>query len=68
MSKKFSMAIFDVDFLFYSEMLNFKVLYKASSDIIVKRLGLGLGLGMGMGNEKWEMGNREYPQSQEMTV
>ena len=35
---------------------------------IVKRLGLGLGLGLGTGDGKWEMGNRKYPQSQEMTV
>ena len=38
--------------------------------LIVKGLGLGLGLGLGDwdGDGKWEMGNREYPQSQEMTV
>ena len=56
---------------------------KPIKKIIVKRLGLGLGLGLGtgdgdgnwelgmgngMGKWKWEMGNREYPQSQEMTV
>ena len=31
-------------------------------------LRVGLRVGTGMGNGKWEMGNREYHQSQDMTV